>query len=107
MAESSGHSAKSRGTIRQLDTKSFNDTISTFQDCIERYEEIEKGVAKSTDALLDSWKGKGRIAFEKNFKQVQLNLSDIREILYSLKDALSSARDSYAMVDSDIGSSLE
>ena len=89
----------SGGNVTHLSTANFNDTIHAYEAHIKTFEGIVKGVKSATDALLQNWQGKGRNAFEKDCQQVQLNLQDIKEIMYDLRDALTDAHAEYIKND--------
>jgi WXG100 family type VII secretion target len=89
------------GNVKHLDTKNFNDTITAYANHIKQFEAIVLDVNNAANEVVDRWKGKGRNQFEKDCKQVQLNLKDISEIMHNLKDALDNAHKKY--IESDMG----
>jgi uncharacterized protein YukE/surface antigen len=95
------------GNVNHLDTINFNDTISSYAEHILQYEGIVKDVNNTTSAMLDNWKGKGRNAFEKDCLQVQLNLKDISEIMYDMRDALINALAEYISSDLALAKNFE
>ena len=95
------------GDVNHLDTVNFNDTIAAYASHIKEFESIAEGVKRSTDEMVDKWKGKGRDAFEKDCRQVQLNLSDITDIMYNLRDALIDAHAEYMKTDEALSKSFE
>ena len=94
-------------TVRKLDTISFNSTINEYKNHIKKFEEIVRKVNSITDTAVKNWKGKGRNAFEKDCKQVQLNLQDISDIMYDLRDALTDAHAEYMKTDNALSKSYE
>ncbi|MDR1320314.1 MAG: WXG100 family type VII secretion target [Gracilibacteraceae bacterium] len=94
-------------SVRRLDTVNFNDTISAYANHISRFENIVQGVNNSANAIVNCWKGKGRDAFEKDCRQVQLNLKDITSIMYDIRDALIDAHAEYIKSDSDLSKNFE
>lgn len=94
-------------TVRHLDTSRFNDTMTAYSNYIRQFEEIVRGVNAAANAVVGRWKGKGRDAFEKDYRQVQLNLKDIAGIMYDLRDALIDAHAEYMKTDSSLSKSFE
>ena len=95
------------GNVKKLDTINFNDTINAYATQIKKFEGIVSGVNKTTNNIVDRWKGKGRNAFEKDCKQVQLNLKDISDIMYNIRDALINAHAEYMKSDEALSKSFE
>lgn len=95
------------GNVNHLDTINFNDTISMYTNQISQFEAIVRDVNSTASTMIDRWKGKGRNAFEKDYKQVQLNLKDVTEIMYNLLDALVNALDEYIETDSALSSNFQ
>jgi WXG100 family type VII secretion target len=95
------------GNVKHLDTVHFNDTMSAYANYIKQFEGIVRGVNSAASTMVDNWKGKGRNAFEKDSKQVQLNLKDISDIMYDLRDALIDAHAEYMKTDSSLSKSFE
>ncbi|MDR1061916.1 MAG: WXG100 family type VII secretion target [Clostridiales bacterium] len=88
--------------VRHLDTKSFNDTISAYANCMAQFGGIVEGVNAAASAILGCWKGRGRDAFAKDCEQVRRNLGDISDIMADIRDALAEARDAYMQTDSEL-----
>lgn len=95
------------GRVTHLDTVNFNDTIAAYANYIKQFESIVLGVNRAASTMVDNWKGKGRDAFEKDYKQVQKNLEDISDIMYDLRDALVNAHTEYMTTDSTLSKSFE
>ena len=95
------------GNVKHLDTANFNDTMSAYASFIKQYEDIVRGVNTAASTMVDNWRGKGRNAFEKDYKQVQQNLKDISDIMYDLRDALINAHAEYMKTDSALSKSFE
>lgn len=104
MASSSG---KGSEQVRHLDTISFNSTINAYSGYIKRYEGLVEDVDRIVSKVLDHWDGKGHDAFEKDCKQVQINLKDVAEIMYDLRDALINAHAEYMKADNSLSKSFE
>lgn len=95
------------GNVNHLDTVNFNSTMAAYANYIKQFESIVSGVNSSAKTMVDNWKGKGQKAFEKDYKQVQLNLKDITDIMYDLRDALIDAHAEYIKTDSALSKSFE
>lgn len=94
-------------SVRHLDTAHFNETMTAYSNYITQFEEIVRGVNSTAKTMVDNWKGKGRNAFEKDYKTVQLNLKDITDIMYDMRDALIDAHAQYIETDSSLSKSFE
>lgn len=95
------------GNVTHLSTVNFNDTIHAYEEHIKTFESIVDGVNRATDHLIRNWKGKGCGAFEKDCKQVQLNLNDIKDIMYNLRKALTDAHAEYIKNDLATAKSIQ
>lgn len=95
------------GNVKSLDTLHFNETMKDYENYIRQFEDIVRNVNFVAGKLVDCWKGKGRDAFEKDYKQVQLNLKDLSDIMYDLRDALIDAHAEYMKTDSALSKSFE
>ena len=56
--------SSSSATVKHLDTKKFDSTITAFKSGISQYNDIKSEVEKATNTLLGSWQGKGKAQFE-------------------------------------------
>ena len=72
-----------------------------FNGYIKRYESIVNSVDRITGQVLSQWDGVGSNAFEKDCKQVQINLKDIA--CY----ALTNAHAEYMKTDNSLSKSFE
>jgi WXG100 family type VII secretion target len=95
------------GGVTSLDTVNFNETIAAYKTHVETFQEIVKGVNNTVNTLIGNWQGEGRNAFEKDSRQVQLNLNDISGIMYDIRDALASAHNEYIEFDSTVAKSYD
>lgn len=102
-----GRIATSGDQVTHLDTISFNSTILAYNGYIQRFERIVEDVDRITGQVLSHWDGVGRDAFEKDCKQVQINLKDVAEIMYDLRDALTNAHAEYMKADNSLSKSFE
>jgi len=95
------------GNVKHLDTVNFNDTLTAYANYVKQFEGIVRGVNTAAGTMVDNWKGKGCTAFEKDYKQVQLNLQDISDIMYDLHGALVDAHAEYMKTDLALSKSFE
>lgn len=93
--------------VRKLDTQNFNQTIADYAKQIKQFEEIVAKVNSVANDAVEHWKGKGCNAFEKDYKKVQLNLKDISDIMYDMRDALIEAHAEYMKTDNALSKSYE
>jgi uncharacterized protein YukE len=95
------------GSVTYLNTANFNDTLTAYSGYISQFDGIINAVNSATDTMIANWQGDGCKAFEKDSKQVQLNLKDISDIMYDLRDALINAHMEYIKEDLALSKSLE
>lgn len=89
----------SEGNVEYLDSKAFGGAIDKFTSGVRKYDEIIEGIKTTTNTLLDNWKGEGKTQFEKDYNVIFLQLKDIGDILYDLRDALINAQVEYETTD--------
>lgn len=94
--------AEAGGYVEHLDTVNFNDAISLFGNYITQFEGIVQDVKRINETMLSKWKGEGCKAYELDCRQVQLNLKDISDIMYDLRDALVNAHAEYIKMDQSV-----
>ena len=95
------------GRVTKLDTLHFDETASAYEGYIRQFEALVRDVDRITGAVLKEWKGQGAKAFEKDCKQVKLNLKDISDIMYDLRDALINANSEYLKTDQEVSKAFE
>ena len=95
------------GNVTHLDTVHFNETMTAYANYIKQFEAIFRDVKSANDTMADNWKGKGRNAFVKDCKQDKLNLKDISDIMYDLRDALVDAEAEYVKTDAALSKNFE
>ena len=81
--------------------------MTSYANYIKQFESIVRGVNSAASTMVADWKGKGQKAFEKDYKQVQLNLKDITDIMYDLRDGLIDAHAEYMKTDAALSKSFE
>lgn len=100
-------SKTSAGNVKHLDTGNFNAALTTYANYIRQFEALVRDVNSTCGTMVENWKGEGRDAFEKDFKQVQINLKDISDIMYDLRDGLIDAHAEYMKTDAALSKSFE
>lgn len=96
----------SGGKVTFLDTNKFSSTISAFKSGIEDYNNIKNGVERTSNTLLESWEGKGKTQFEKDYTTIYRQMEDIADIMYELYDALVDAQSVYVLADEEAAKML-
>lgn len=94
-------------TVNHLDTRSFEEAITAFSGYITDFERIVSDVRSIHREMLKNWEGEGRKAFEKDCNQVQLNLKDLSDIMYELRDALINAQTEYIQKDAAVSKAFD
>jgi len=91
----------SKGNVTKLDTLCFDETIAAYAKNVKEFERIVNDVNKTINNVtnVSKWKGQGRNAFEKDSKQVQLNLKDISGKMYDVREALIKSHVEYLKTD--------
>lgn len=95
------------GNLTHLDTLSFESTISAYKNYIKQFEDLVRDVNNTASTVIEHWSGKGCDAFENDYKKVQLNLKDISDIMYDIRDALVDAQVEYLKTDASLSKSFE
>ena len=96
----------SKGSINRLDTKSFTDAISMYARHRREFSSIVRGVNNTCSTMSSNWVGRGRNAFEADYKKVQTNLEGIAEIMDEISEALRVSANEYATVDTEISNKM-
>lgn len=94
------------GNVNHLNTEHFDSTVTAYEGYIKQFEELVKEVNSICAEVVQNWKGKGSDAFEKDYRQVQLNLKDITDIMYEIRDALTNANSEYLKTDDTMAKKL-
>jgi WXG100 family type VII secretion target len=96
----------SENIIRKLDTSKMDAAILAFGEGIKEYNNIRSTVKQATSELLLHWSGKGRQAFEKEYDEIFLQLTDIEDILNELYHALVDGLNAYRTTDQELSKNL-
>lgn len=94
------------GGLRHLDTKYFKETRKRLETGIGQYNEMKKDLGHTTEKLLLNWRGKGKTEFEKEYRILMQQLTDIADLMYELRDNLIDSEANYIEVDLAIAKQL-
>lgn len=99
-------SNESMGSIRSLNTGKMESAIKTFDNGIKEYNSIRTRVEQATNKLFGHWQGKGKTQFEKDYKTIYQQLTDIEDILYELYNALVDGESTYIATDQELAKQM-
>jgi WXG100 family type VII secretion target len=102
----SGGSA-SKGTVKSIDTKDFDDAVGKFKSAINIYRDAREMVFDSTEKLLFTWAGEGKDAFQKQYDQLKTKLKDEEDNLNTIKEDLENCRQAYLDWDNQLTGELK
>ncbi len=94
-------SEENTGYVNKLDGQTLVDAITVFSNGIETYNTIRTNVEKTSTALFETWRGKGRQQFETDYLNLYQQLEDISDIMYELYDLLVEASAAYTQADEE------
>lgn len=81
-------------SVNRIDTKCFNDAISSMKDAIKLFDDAKDNINSATSPLKSSWMGKGSEKFFDTYDFLFSQLSDesenMKEIYQSLEEILTS-----------------
>ena len=84
------------GTIK---VQAINDAHTKIRKLVERYTEVNRGIATTTQKVLDDWIGKGRNEFESQYRHLISKVDDFGEALQEIYEALVQAEAEYETAD--------
>ena len=93
--------------VEHLDTSGFEDACNKFKESGRAYTASLKRLEKASNALLDSWDGKGRKEYEYQYKLLKGKLEDISDDLYDMYDALLEAKVTYMEADEEMAKAIK
>lgn len=76
------------GTVQHLNTEKMYEAVKVFETAIRNYETHIDNVKNTIDSLLDTWEGKGRDEFERDYITFTLQLDDLMDVLMDLRKGL-------------------
>lgn len=94
-------------SIDFLQVQDITDTFQKFQSVLLSLRDIKMSIEMQTTALYAVWNGKGRNAFENQYRQLFSKISDINDALDEMYEALVNSAALYEQVDSEIAQKLD
>lgn len=86
-----------------LDTKAFDAAIGMKDDLIRSYDALNTEYDRIVNTLMQSWKGRGATAFQRDAETVKTNINGIYDILRTMCDTLEDCRTIFAECDAALG----
>lgn len=93
--------------VTHVDVNAINDAALAFSSQIKELEKHKKNVQTATETLLNNWQGEGKDCFEKQYRLLFGQLSDITDSLYNIYDDLVESGKSYVDADEQMKKSME
>jgi len=93
--------------VTHVDANAINDAAVAFSGKITQLNTQKQNVQTATEALLNNWQGEGKDCFEKQYRLLFGQLSDITESLYNIYDDLVESGKSYVDADEQMKKSME
>lgn len=91
----------------QLDTSGMSKVADQCKQLAERMRSLKDDLVSAKDALLWTWVGEGRNEYEKQFRLLVQQFSDIIGDTWNMYEKLLSAEESYLQADTDAAKQLE
>lgn len=82
-------------------------SVSNFRKASINVETINNNIKKSTKDLLSSWKGESKEAFEDEYKVLDANLGEYKEILLDMANVIEKISNVFAEQDKLLGNKME
>lgn len=96
----------SSGNVEYLDTNSIYEAVKKFDTAIKNYENHIDNVKGYIDSLLDTWEGKGRDEFERDYLTFTLQLDDLMDVLLDLRKGLVDAEAKFIETDAKVSKDM-
>lgn len=90
-----------------LNTSSMDDAADGCQKLAEKMRGIKQELTSSKDSLIFYWEGKGCNEFEKQYRLLLQQLSDITDNLWETAEKILSAEEAYIQTDTDAAKALD
>lgn len=91
----------------RLDTKEMTEAIEKCKTLVEKMKTLRSDLEKEKDALMFTWVGYGRNEFEKQFRILNQQFSDMIDDTWDMYENLITANESYIQADVDAQKSLD
>lgn len=83
------------GSVQSINTTAFEDALNKIDKAISTFSATKDSIISSSDALLATWTGKGKRAFNDAYTRLRRELLDEEENLKTIYDDLLSMKQSY------------
>lgn len=90
-----------------LDTSSFDDVIKKAKSLAETMADLRDEMDRLKTDLMTTWSGKGRNTFEKKYRLLSQQFSDLKDDLYEIAESLLSIEEKYIQADTDIAKTMD
>jgi len=97
----------SNQTTFELDTKNMGATAEQCKSIADHMRSLRTELGRVRDDLLTSWVGKGRNEFEKQFRLLDQQFSDIIDDTLDTYEAILKAEEDYIQVDTEMAKQAE
>jgi len=84
----------------------FKSAALQFSKAAENTDKIQQALQKTTDTLLQSWKGKGKDAFNNEYQIILKNMYTYSEVIKDISKELTAVEKQFENQDLDISSKL-
>lgn len=88
--------------VFELDTKNMGTTANQCKSIADQMRQLRSELSGARDELLQTWVGKGRDEFEKQFRLLDQQFSDIVDDTMNMYEAILAAEGEYIQIDTDM-----
>ena len=81
--------------------------VNDFRKASSNVETINNNIKKSTNDLLSSWKGASKEAFEDEYKVLDANLGEYKEVLLDMANVIEKISNVFVEQDKLLGNKME
>lgn len=92
----------SNQAVFELDTKNMGTTANQCKSIADQMRNLRSELSRARDDLLKTWIGKGRNEFEKQFRLLDQQFSDIIDDTVDMYEAILKAEGEYIQADTDL-----
>lgn len=82
-------------------------TVDDFRKASSNVDTINNNINKSTEDLLSTWKGVSKYAFEDEYKVLNSNLGEYKEILLDMSNIIEKISNTFKEQDELLGKYME
>lgn|SRR5574344_447087 len=94
------------GTVQRIDTEAFDESISSLANAVSAFSSARTSISNSTSNLLNDWQGDSKDEFEYAYDALSTALADEEENLNTIKDDLTTIKESYTQWDDNMSASM-